>query len=284
MGTDLDGPASSRGGSPERVVLLTGACGGLGSVMARALMRDGHRVFLTDQKPDQLAELGSHATANSHVAWVAANISEAAERVRVVDCAVEAFGRVDVLVNNAAVAVGMIRPDYMTNPEPLWDVPIALFDRFFAINSTAPFHFAALLAPSMVERGWGRIINVTTSLDTMLKMPFYGGSKAALEAHTSAMADQVEGTGVTANVLIPGGATASSMTLELGVPREAMYSPEIMDAPIRWLTSDAANGVNGRRFRACDWDAGIEPHLAAEAAGAPVAWRGFGTFAGKPGS
>jgi NAD(P)-dependent dehydrogenase (short-subunit alcohol dehydrogenase family) len=116
----------------------------------------------------------------------------------------------------------------------------------------------------------------------MLRVPVYGGSKAALEAHTAIMAKDLAGTGVTANVLVPGGAAVSRMTMGLGVPSDKLIPAEVMGPPMLWLASDDSNGVTGRRFIARKWDVSMAPSKAAEIAGDPVAWTGYGTAGVQP--
>ncbi len=102
----------------------------------------------------------------------------------------------------------------------------------------------------MMREGWGRIVNVTTSLGTMLNAgsPTYGPSKAALEALSAIMAKDLDGTGVTVNVLVPGGITNTPMVSdEAGFERAKMIQPEVMAPPFVWLVSDAAGKVTGRR-------------------------------------
>jgi 3-oxoacyl-[acyl-carrier protein] reductase len=138
-------------------------------------------------------------------------LAKPGECERVVRVAQDAFGRVDVLVNNAGLGTTSIRRNILEKPFRFWEVNRATVEYFFAVNSTAPFELAVLVVRGMIERGWGRIVNNTTSLDTMLRFAVYGGSKAALEAHTACMAQDLAGTGVTANVLVPGGGTATRM-------------------------------------------------------------------------
>jgi 3-oxoacyl-[acyl-carrier protein] reductase len=116
----------------------------------------------------------------------------------------------------------------------------------------------------------------------MLRFAVYGGSKAALEAHTASMAQDLAGTGVTANVLVPGGGAATRMVEGLGLPMSSFIDPEVMAAPIVWLASEASNGVTGRRFIARSWDPALPPDEAAAVAGAPVAWSGYGTQGVQP--
>jgi NAD(P)-dependent dehydrogenase (short-subunit alcohol dehydrogenase family) len=133
---------------------------------------------------------------------------------------------------------------------------------------------ANAIVPEMMREGWGRIINVTTSLDTMLNAgsPTYGPSKAALEALSAIMAKDLDGTGVTVNVLVPGGITNTPMVSESGFDRAKMIQPEVMVAPLLWPVSDPAGKVIGRRFLGTHWDPALPPEQTAEKAGAPVAW------------
>jgi NAD(P)-dependent dehydrogenase (short-subunit alcohol dehydrogenase family) len=267
----------------DRTVLMTGAGRGLGKTMTLALLGQGARVVLTstDRSSLEATIAESGAGANRAVA-IPADLAGSGECERLVAAAQSAFGDVDVLVNNAGLGSDNIRPDYLNKPYRFWEVEPSTFDLFFRVNSTAPYRLASLLAPAMIKRGWGRIVNNTTSLDTMLRVPVYGGSKAALEAHTAVMAKDLAGTGVTANVLVPGGAAVSRMTAGLGVRIDKLIPAEVMGPPIVWLASDASNGVSGRRFIARKWDVGLPPSEAADIAGDPVAWTGYGTAGVQP--
>src|SRR5947208_4024138 len=114
----------------------------------------------------------------------------------------------------------------------------------------------------MMRQKWGRIVNVTTSLGTMIRdgAPTYGPSKAALEALSAIMATDLAGSGVTVNVLVPGGVTNTAMVpQEAGFDRQQMIQPDIMAPPLVWLVSDAAGTTTGRRFLAMHWDPALPP-------------------------
>jgi NAD(P)-dependent dehydrogenase (short-subunit alcohol dehydrogenase family) len=103
-----------------------------------------------------------------------------------------------------------------------------------------------LLRRLLMRQGWGRIINVTTSLRTMLNAgsPTYGPSKSALEALRAIMAKDLDGTGFTVNVLVPGGITNTPMISDaVGFNRARQIQPEIMAVPLLRLISDAAGPV-----------------------------------------
>ena len=134
----------------------------------------------------------------------------------------------------------------------------------------------------MKARGWGRIVANSTSLDTMLRSSLYGGSKAAMEAEAAVMAGDLAGTGVTSNVLVPGGGCGSRMTDDMGIPREAVLPPEIMGPPMSFLASDESNDFNGRRIQARLWDASLPPLEASRIAGDVIAWTGAGIQGQQP--
>jgi NAD(P)-dependent dehydrogenase (short-subunit alcohol dehydrogenase family) len=109
--------------------------------------------------------------------------------------------------------------------------------------------------------------------------PTHGPSKAALEALSAVMAKDLVGTGVTVNVLVPGGATNTSMISDgAGSDRAKLIQPEVMVPPLLWLVTDAAEKVKGRRFLGIHWDPALPPEQAAERAGAPVAWTSIATM------
>ena len=113
--------------------------------------------------------------------------------------------------------------------------------------------------------------------------PTYGPSKAALEALSAIMAKDLDGTGVTVNVLVPGGVTNTPMVPQAaGFDRNEMIQPEVMVPPLLWLLSNGAASVTGRRFLAVHWDPKLAPEEAAEKAGAAAAWTSIATMPIEP--
>lgn len=257
-----------------RVAVVTGGGRGLGRVTALALLKAGASVMITSRDRQTLAETVASSGADSRAAFVVADIATQAGCDALVEAAIDTFGHVDILFNNAGLGPPDIKTNVMAEPYGFWEVDRETLERFHAINSVTPVVLAGMLVPSMIERGWGRIVNDTTSLSTMLFFTAYGGSKASLEAHTACMARDLEGTGVTANVLVPGGAAATRMGEGLGIRQDQMIDPSVMAGPSVWLASAASDGVNGRRFVASRWDFTLPPDEAAKRAGAPVAWLG----------
>jgi 3-oxoacyl-[acyl-carrier protein] reductase len=240
--------------------------------MAMALLRAGHRVFLTSTDVTSLEETRQASGAGERAAIATADLRNEGELRGIVDGATRAFGHVDILVNNA----GVPNP---SAPQPL-DITPDQLRRLFEI---APVNLLRLVTPGMVARGWGRIVFISTSLDTMLDPAHvaYGMTKASGEAFIAALAASLQSTGVTANVLLPGGAVATRMAVDIGDPK-TLLQPEIMAAPIAWLASDASNKVTGRRFIAAKWNPALSPAQAAQAASMPAAWGGYGDKSVRP--
>ena len=263
------------------VAIVTGAARGMGRAMTLALAKSGVRVVAAD--------LGSSRDAMREVLDTARQ-QGLRERIVPVDCdispwrdcqnaiatAIDRFGAVHGLVNNAGIAV----PDEellsgVTRRRRFYQHEIDAWRRVIDTNVVGTFQMAKAIAPKMVEQGWGRIVNVTTSYTTMVLEGFspYGPTKAAIEAASVIWAKDLAHTGVTVNVLLPGGAGNTRM-----VPREEyadrtkLVQPEVMMAPICWLMSAASDGVTGRRFAANRWDAALAPEVAAAKAGAPAGW------------
>jgi len=271
-----------------KAVIVTGAGRGLGRVMTLGLLDAGARVAAVELDPPALGELTRLAQqhgAGERLLDIAIDVTHDAAGPQIVRRALERFGRLDVLVNNAGVNIGLLRGD--GRAAKLWDVAPTEFRRIIEVNVVAAFLMTRAVLPSMLAQRSGRIINVTTSLDTMWRggMQPYGGSKAANEAHLLAFAQELEGTGVTANVLVPGGAANTRMVSETQSPdRSKLIAPEVMVPPLIWLCSNASDGVSGQRFIGMRWDTKLPPGEAAKKAGAPAAWQQLGRQAIMPDS
>jgi NAD(P)-dependent dehydrogenase (short-subunit alcohol dehydrogenase family) len=267
----------------QRVAIVTGAAGGIGKAMTRALLAAGIRVAGVDRDREPLEALAASAREQGKAAellTIAADLTDDSAVDAITKATRVKFGRIDILVNNAGIGPGAIRPDSWQRPLKFWEITPDQWRRFVAVHTTAPLALANAVVPEMMRQGWGRIVNVTTSLGTMINpgFPTYGPSKAALEALSAIMAKDLGGTGVTVNVLVPGGITNTPMVAESRFDRAQMIQPEVMAPPLLWLVSDAAGKVTGRRFLGVHWDPELSPEQAAEKAGAPVAWTSIATM------
>jgi NAD(P)-dependent dehydrogenase (short-subunit alcohol dehydrogenase family) len=257
-----------------RVVLLTGAAGGIGTVMTKALLEAGHFVAAVDRDASALDRLAAALGAGrERLHAIIAELTVEADCRAAVEKTVGHFGRIEGLINNAGIGPSAVSPDAETRPPQIEEIPTEIWDRFFAINVRAPMLLAAAALPHMRPRKWGRIVNNTTSYRTMLRVVPYGASKSALESMSAVWAAQLEGSGISVNVLVPGGPTDTAfISAASGWPRDKMLRPQIMGAPAAWLMSNASDGVNGRRFTAAEWDASLPADQAARAASREIGW------------
>jgi NAD(P)-dependent dehydrogenase (short-subunit alcohol dehydrogenase family) len=272
----------------QRVALVTGAAGGIGRALVGGLLGQGLKVAAVDRTAAGLAELTRAAEERqqgANLLTIEADLAQDEAIAEIVAKARARFGSIDILVNNAGVGQATLRSDNRENPIKFWEVTPEQWKLFVAVHNNAPMALSRALVHDMMRQKWGRIVNVTTSLGTMIRdgSPTYGPSKAALEAFSAVMAKDLAGTGVTVNVLVPGGMTNTGMIpQEAGYARDDMIQPAVMAPPLGWLVSDAASGVTGRRFLAVHWDTGLPPEEAAAKAGAPVAWTDIATMPIEP--
>jgi len=268
--------------------MVTGAGRGIGKAMAMALAGAGAKVALLEIDADVLAAAGKDVESSAGkdaTLTLRCDVTSTEDAQSALDTVLKRFGRLDALINDAVVGPERINDDFLNSPAKFWELEDSLFRLMLKVNVFGPQLMARTVAPTMIAAGRGRIINITTSLDTMYKpgVGGYGPSKAALEAHTRIMAQDLEGTGVSANILIPGGPANTRMIPAVsGIDRTSLIQPEIMGEPIVWLCSDDAQGVNGLRFLAVRWDSNLARDARIEQASDPIAWPQLGSQAVNP--
>lgn len=258
----------------SRVVLLTGAAGGLGTVMTTALLEAGHAVAAVDRDEHALERLSTAvARHRDRFLPLPADLAADAQCADVVAKTIAHFGRIEGLVNNAGIGPSSLRDDAEKNIPTIDELTPEIWDRFFTVNVRAPLLLMrAVLAP-MRKQGWGRVVNNTTSFRTMLRVLPYGATKSALESMSAVWAEQLKDSGITVNVLVPGGPTDTRFVGDgSGWKREQMLRPEIMGPPIRWLMSEASNGITGQRFTGAEWDTSLPADEAAQRARRAIGW------------
>jgi NAD(P)-dependent dehydrogenase (short-subunit alcohol dehydrogenase family) len=272
----------------QRVAIVTGAAGGIGLALVGGLLGQGLKVAAVDRTAEGLAELMQAAQERqqgANLLTIEADLAQDESIDKIVAQARARFGTIDILVNNAGVGQATVRVDNRERPIKFWEVTPEQWKLFVAVHNNAPMALSRALVHDMIRQKWGRIVNITTSLGTMIRdgSPTYGPSKAALEAFSAIMAKDLAGSGVTVNVLVPGGMTNTGMIpMEAGYAREELIQPAVMTPPLNWLVSNDAASVSGRRFLAIHWDPSLPPEEAAAKAGAPVAWTDIATMPVEP--
>jgi NAD(P)-dependent dehydrogenase (short-subunit alcohol dehydrogenase family) len=267
----------------NRVALVTGGLRGLGKAMALGLAREGHPVLAVGHIERDVADMEAEAEklqVSRHFHPLAADLRETSECDRVVSATRDRFGKVDILVNSAGLTFTYIDPARFRRGtlQRFWQVDDEVIENVIITNYVAADRLARRVAPAMIEAGWGRIVNVTTKLDTMNRTGThpYGASKAALELATEVWAKDAAGTGMTVNIVNPGaGANTPGMADEAKAaaaegrfPR--LVEPEEMVGPMNFVASREADAVNGWRFDANLWNPALRPREAAWLAGRPA--------------
>jgi len=266
-----------------RTAIITGAAGGFGRELVRGFLEAGANVVAADVSDQGLNVLARNlANHGDRLATRYVDISDHRAASAAAASAADRFGAVDILVNNGAVGMGVIRDDHMTNLVSIEEITPEVWQRFVDVNLNGAWYLTRAVTPGMKARKWGRIVNVTTSMFTMMRGKFhpYGPSKAALESMSAGHAQEFEGTGITVNVVVPGGPADTPMVPEAaGFKRADLIPPTKMLGPILWLCSDEAASVTGNRYIAAQWDANAAVTANRKVSEAPAGWPGL---AGAP--
>lgn len=260
-----------------RIALVTGGLRGLGRSMALGLLAAGHSVaavgHIADDIPSLQAEAGAHA---DRLLCLAADLRSRDVCTEVVAQTQARFGGIDILINNAGLTFTYTDPDRFTRgPRMSWQLTDEIVQNTMDTNYMVADQLCRRVIPLLIERGWGRIINVTTKLDTMNRpgsIP-YGPSKAALEMASEVWAKELAGTGVTCNIVNPGaGANTPGMSevmREWSATGKAsrLVEPDDMIPPLLFVVSPEAAAVNGYRFDANTWRTDVPPAESARLTG-----------------
>jgi NAD(P)-dependent dehydrogenase (short-subunit alcohol dehydrogenase family) len=255
-------------GVQRRRVLITGATSGLGFAMAKALVSEGARVFVTGRDRNRvneaLSELRSLPGESQGTAMDVRD--EQSIRAGLAEM-LGIWGGIDVLINNAGIGMRTVSPKFLTDPKPFWEISAEGFRDLIDTNLTGYFLVAKEVVPHFLKAGQGRIINISMNHETMRRRGFipYGPSRAATESLSHIMAQDLGSSGVTVNLLLPGGATSTGMIPE-EVPasmRPQILSPDVMAEPAVFLCSDEAEGVNDQRFIAKEFASWKEVRMTA---------------------
>jgi gluconate 5-dehydrogenase len=241
-------------------VLVTGGTSGLGLAMAEALANAGATVALTGRSGPRASSV---AAGLPGATGIELDVRDESSVARAVDEAWSRLGGIDLLVNNAGIGMRTVNPRFMTHPLGFWQVPPEGFRAVIETNLTGYFLVAREVTPRMLAAGAGRIVNVSVSDSTMHRAGFvpYGPSRAGSGSLSRIMAADLRGTGVTVNLLLPGGATATGMLPpDAAAEGRRFLEPAVMGPPIVWLASEAAAGVHDERIVAAEFDRWLREH------------------------
>jgi 3-oxoacyl-[acyl-carrier protein] reductase len=259
-GIDLDGT----------VVAMTGASTGLGKSMSIALAQAGARVVLAAPETDLLEAVATEIETKAgpgRALPLKTDITVRTDCERLLAEGIRRFGKLEALVNNARRPVrgpGLLPAG---NFLPFWESNPYVWQESVQVNVNGTFLISHVVTPHLIGNGWGRIVNINTSLGglSQCRNSPYGVTKAALESATLIFAADLAGTGVTVNTLLPGGACDTDPNR----PRNSnlkLLPVDIMDPAIVWLCSKRSDRKTGGRYIGRLWNTELPPDEAAAGA------------------
>jgi len=233
----------------DKVALITGSTGGIGAATAQLMATAGARVIVTGRNAQRGAATVQTITERGGTArFIAADLTDLASLRRLAEQA----GVVDILVNNAAIFAGA----------PTVAQDVASFDAALAANVRAPFFLTAALAPGMIAKGSGSIVNVSTMAASIgvAGLSAYGATKAALESLTRTWAAEFSPAGVRVNTVAPGPTRTDMMLAMMGEPNAMQVAkttllgrlamPHEIAEVIFFLATDRASYLTGATIAA----------------------------------
>lgn len=224
----------------DRVVLITGATGAVGSVVVRTFAATGARLALTARRMEALQELADQLElTEERTLLFAADLAQADQVEALIGAIAARWGGVDVLLNIAGGWAGGKRLAELSEED--WDAMLAM-------NLRSAFLINRAVLPHMVRRGWGRIVNVASkaAVEPGPRQAAYNVAKAGVVALTASIAAEYRRQGIAANVILP--SIIDTPANRAAMP-EADFSrwvkPEALASLLLYLASDAAGALNG---------------------------------------
>ena len=213
----------------DKVAIVTGAAQGIGAAVAREFAREGAKVAVVDLAADRAEEVAAQLRTQGHDAiGIGCNVAKRAEVDTMVAALHARFGHVDILVNNA----GIIRPAM------LHKMTATQWDEVLAVHLTGSFNCLQAVAPHMMERRYGRIVNVTSTAGVLgtIGQINYSAAKAGILGLTMSAARELARHGITVNAIAPGAATPMTETIRTDLRFKEKYLDRI---PLgRWAEPD----------------------------------------------
>jgi NAD(P)-dependent dehydrogenase (short-subunit alcohol dehydrogenase family) len=226
--------------------MITGASKGLGRALAIAFAKEGAKLAICARSSESLLKVKDEAESlGAEVLAVTADISNSRDVERFVAMSEEAYGHIDVLINNASI----LGP----SPMPLLlDYPEEDFAEVLRVNTVSTFLVTRRVIPGMLERNVGSIINVTSEAGNTGYAGWgaYGISKFAVEGLTQTWADELNETNIRVNMVDPGEMDTDMHQLAVPDCNYPLAKPEDVVDTFLYLASDKAVGINGQRFTA----------------------------------
>jgi 3-oxoacyl-[acyl-carrier protein] reductase len=242
----------------DKVAIITGAGQGLGRAYALRLAKEGAKVVVAELNADKGQSVANEVRGH----FVRTNVADEASVQEMARQAIDAYGRIDILVNNAAIFSTL-------KMRPFWEISVAEWDELMGVNLRGVWLAAKAVVPQMRKQGSGRIVNISSSVVWMGRPNYlhYVASKGAVVAMTRAMAKELGEFGINVNAITPG-AVYTEVPRETVTPeqREAMIraqsikraaAPQDLEGTVVFLCSDDAAFITGQTINV---DGGLNFH------------------------
>ena len=231
----------------DKVAIVTGACQGMGRAIALGLAGAGARVVVNDIQGEEagLDLLAAIKDLGGETFYVRGDVSAEEDGQRIISATLEAFGRIDVLVNNA----GLRTIAYLGRDScPVLEMEVKHWDRMLAVNLRGPFLLSKAVLPQMIKQGQGSIINISSGAGRkpVPGKSAYCASKHGLEGLTKALAGEVSRYNIRVNALEPGG--------RVDVDSRGGLPADVIVPACLFLASDEAKTVTGQSIIASQWN------------------------------
>ena len=233
----------------DRVAIVTGAGQGIGAAVARAYAREGAKVAVVDRDAERGREVAAAIDAQGGQALaLACNVAVRAEVEAMAQAVAARFGRIDILVNNAGI-VRAAMLDRMT---------VEQWDEVLAVHLDGSFHCLQAVVPGMIERRYGRIVNVTSSAGVLgtIGQINYSTAKSGILGFTKSAARELAQHGITVNAIAPGAATPMTERIRTDprfkdryldrIPMGRWAEPDEIAPVFVFFASDASAFVTGQ--------------------------------------
>ena len=243
---------------------ITGGSSGFGFEMAKTLLSHGATVAIAARGGDKLDK--SYETLKKEGFDIYARAMDVRDEESVAEAAKwygENFDKLDMLINNAGIGNLGINKGTTENPSPFYEIDTSAFYNIVNTNFIGYFLVARAFVPLILKNGKGRVVNVSTSIRTMTapgQLP-YGPARAAAEAMSTIIGDELKDKGITVNILLPGGASNTGFVPEdkrAEFESRGLLPASILNEPILFLASERAEGMTGERIIAKDFKQWLE--------------------------
>jgi len=179
----------------DKVILITGAGSGLGKALAIAAGQAGGKVICAGRRKERIQQVAEEVTKTGGLgAAIDMDVTDAKSVEKGMKQAEKEIGPIEILINNAGIITGM---------KAVQDLPVEEWDRIMATNVRGPYLLMRAILPGMIQRGFGRIVNISAPIKHLPKAAAYCASKCALDSLTKAVSYELKGVDVLVNAVEP---------------------------------------------------------------------------------